>query len=39
MPEPVQEPTAAQAELDGGILEAHPLPTIPATAAAADTDA
>jgi MFS family permease len=39
MPEPVQEPTAAQAQLDGGILEPHPLPTIPATAAAADADA
>jgi MFS family permease len=27
MPEPVQEPTPAQAELGGGLLEPHPLPT------------
>jgi len=39
MPEPVQEPTAAQAELDGGVLEQRPMPTIPATAAIADADA
>jgi MFS family permease len=31
MPEPVQEPTPAQAELAGGLLEPHPLPS-PATA-------
>jgi MFS family permease len=34
MPEPVQEPTPAQAELEGGVLEPHPLPTIPAPAGA-----
>jgi len=37
MPEPVQEPTPAQAELEGGVLEPHPLPG-PGTPAAA-TDA
>jgi MFS family permease len=26
IPEPVQEPTRAEAELDGGMLEPHPLP-------------
>jgi MFS family permease len=31
MPEPVQEPTPAQTELEGGLLEPHPLPS-PATA-------
>jgi uncharacterized protein involved in response to NO len=30
MPEPVQEPTPAQAELEGGLLPPHPLPS-PAT--------
>jgi MFS family permease len=34
MPEPVHEPTPAQAELEGGVLEPHPLPTIPAPAGA-----
>ena len=27
MPEPVQEPTPAQAELEGGLLQPHPLPS------------
>jgi MFS family permease len=27
MPEPVEEPTPVQAELEGGLLEPHPLPT------------
>src|SRR3954452_6122092 len=33
MPEPVQDPPPAQAELEGGVLEPHPLPTISGTAA------
>jgi len=35
MPEPVQEPTQAQAEFDGGLIEPHPLPN-PGAPAAAD---
>src|SRR5690242_6728670 len=35
MPEPVQEPTPAQAEFEGGVIEQHPLPS-PAPPAAAD---
>jgi MFS family permease len=34
MPEPVQEPTPAQAEADGGLIEPHPVPTTPAPAGA-----
>jgi MFS family permease len=34
MPEPVQEPTPAQAEFDGGLVEPHPVPTTPIPAAA-----
>jgi MFS family permease len=35
MPEPVREPTQAQAEFDGGLIEPHPLPN-PGAPAAAD---
>ena len=34
MPEPVQEPTPAQAEFDGGVIEPHPIPTTPNPAGA-----
>src|SRR5690348_10237725 len=34
MPEPVQEPTPAQAEFDGGVVEPHPIPSTPTPAAA-----
>jgi MFS family permease len=34
MPEPVEEPTPAQAEFDGGVIEPHPIPTTPNPASA-----
>src|SRR4029079_1290710 len=34
MPEPVQEPTPAQAEFDGGVIAPHPIPTTPNPAGA-----
>ena len=34
MPQPVAEPTPAQAEFDGGVIEPHPIPTPPSPAPA-----